>query len=686
MAAVNAALALFAIFAVAFAAEQGPAEKVVKMMAKLKSEVVKQGEKEDAEFKAFAKFCATNLNEKAYQLKRSEDKNASMTADKGVADDKIEEATQTIILLKSEVGTDEAALAKASADRAETAAKYAADAKEITDAMDALDKATAALSAAKKDTTALTSMSSMVSQILGTAGRISLLEVDEKQMSALASLGEPKTSLNFRPTEIVAMLKGLKATFTENKQRTDMEEEVAIGAFNKLRTNLNQQLKFKKEDLEEKIIFKNQKLVESAQFKKDIAAETAAHSADTEFKANLEADCNDKDAMDKSRQKAREDEMEAIQTAIDKLTAGGVSLSQVKSHAVAASAAKVGGLKLKKTGSVQVNKVSKAFVQLRSKRTSKHDVAMTKLRALAAKSGVAAAARLVEQAASANDPFVEVRKLFTGLLNRMTDQAKEEASTNSNCKENVATHAKERDETQAMKESLTNEITGLDSKLFKLNKDVKGLTEDISEATAALEEASKQRADEHETYLSALKEASDGVQGSSLALQILTDYYKKEGGSSLLQSASDSKQPEVNMGDYAAEAHERSAGVLGMLEVLKSDFESTKAKVEADEQSAVSDFEELETSLNTDITEKSDDIDTKKGEIKDTTVTKGSEEQSLEAAKDRLELALEKLDAMRGMCTENEESFESRTQKRQEEIDHLKNTVSLLDELIAQGH
>merc|ERR1740138_602256 len=102
-----------------------------------------------------------------------------------------------------------------------------------------------------------------------------------------------------------------------------MEEEVAIGAFNKLRMNLNQQLKFKKADLEEKIVFKNQKTIESAQLKKDIAAETAAHSADTEFKANLEADCNAKAAMDKNRQKAREDEMEAIQTAIDKLTAGG---------------------------------------------------------------------------------------------------------------------------------------------------------------------------------------------------------------------------------------------------------------------------------------------------------------------------------------------------------------------------
>jgi len=688
-------LALCAIFTVASAMEEGPAEKVVKMMAKLKKEVVEQGEKEDAEFKAYAKFCATTLNEKAYQLKRSEEKNTSMTADKAVADEKISEAKTSITDLTAKVAKDQADLANATSNRADAAAQYAADAKEITDAMDALEKATAALSAAKKDI-ALNGMQSVVDKVLGTASRISLVELNTKQMSALEILGAPKASYNFRPTEVVAMLKGLHSTFTENKQRLDTEEEVSIGVFNKLKINLDKQLKFTKEDLDDKILFKSQKEGESAQLEKDIAAETAAHTADSAFKADLETDCAAKDTMDKSKQTARANELEAIQTAIDKLAAGGVSLAQVASHGVAGQAAK-GGLKLKKTGSLQVNKVPAAFLQLRSRRAAEqatqHDAAMTKLRAMASKTGIAAASRLVEKAASAADPFVAVRKLFSELLDRMNAQAEEEATNNGMCKENVAKHTTERDDMQAESETRTNTITALDAKLFKLNKEVEQLTSDVSEATASMEEAAKQRSDEHATFLSAKKEAEDGIDGSTLALNIMTAYYKK---AALLQSSGpldssgkelhDYAKPEVNMGDYMAEAHERSAGVLGMLEVLKSDFERTNSSVSADERKAVSDFEELKSSLEADINSKNDEIATKNGEIADDTVKKNEEETALDAATERLEIALEKLDSLRGMCTENEESYETRRRKRQEEIDHLKNTVTLLDDLIASGN
>jgi len=687
----NAVFALLAVLAVAVAEEEGPAEKVVKMMAKLKSKVIKQGEKEDAEFNSYAKFCATTLNEKAYQLKRSEEKNASMTADKAVADQKIQEANDTITLLTAKVATDETDLVQATSDRAAAAMNYSADAKEITDAMDALDKATAALSAAKKDITALASLQSIVGKVLGTASRVSLLEVDDRQLSALESL-DAKPSYNFRPTEVVAMLKGLTSTFKENKQRLDMQEEVAIGDFNKLRMNLNKQLEFTKEDLDQKVMFKSQKVAESAQLNKDISAESAAHAADTAFKTDLEADCKAKDDMDKSRQTNRQAELEAIQSAIDTLAAGGVSLAEVKVQTVAAKSVKQGSLKLKKTGSVQVNKVvskPKALMQLRSQRASKnHAATMAKLRTLAAKTGVAAAARLVEQAASATDPFVEVRKLFSELLARMDTQAKEEASNNANCTQGIAKHATERDDKQAQSETLTNTIAGLDAKLFKLNKEVQELTNDVSEAAASLTEAEKQRANEHATYVSALKEAQDGLQGSTLALSILTDFYKKQKQTSFLQSASTvggKDKPDVNMGDYMGEAHQRSAGVLGMLEVLKSDFEHTKTEVEADEQSALSDFQALQTRINDDITVKNTDIDTKKSEISDSQVQKGQAESSLEQTKRSLELALEKLDAMRGMCTENEESYATRRQKRQEEIDHLKKTVTLLDDLIEEG-
>jgi len=236
---------------------------------------------------------------------------------------------------------------------------------------------------------------------------------------------------------------------------------------------------------------------------------------------------------------------------------------------------------------------------------------------------------------------------------------------------------------QAESETKTNEITAVDSSLFKLNKEVKQLTEDVSEATASLEEATQKRTDEHDTYLSAKKEAEDGIQGSRLALDIMADYYRKQSGSALLQS---SAKPGVNMGDYMAEAHERSAGVLGMLEVLKSDFERTKTTLDADEASALSDFNALKSDLENDIEQKNEDIATKNGEIKEKEVEKNQKEQELDAAQNRLEIAHEKLDAMRGMCTENEESYEERRRKRQEEIDHLEKTMGLLNELIQEGH
>jgi len=62
---------------------------------------------------------------------------------------------------------------------------------------------------------------------------------------------------------------------------------------------------------------------------------------------------------------------------------------------------------------------------------------------------------------------------------------------------------------------------------------------------------------------------------------------------------------------------------------------------------------------------------------------KNDKEQAFDAAQERLEIAHEMLDSMRGMCTENEESYEARRQKRQEEIDPLKDVcyinITILD-------
>merc|ERR1719502_2218690 len=99
-------------------------------MAKLKNEVIEQGKKEDAEFKAYAKFCAKTENQKAYQIQRSGEKIASMNADKEVAVQDIAEATEKITELEGTLSTDEAELARKTSDRAADAANYSVDAKE----------------------------------------------------------------------------------------------------------------------------------------------------------------------------------------------------------------------------------------------------------------------------------------------------------------------------------------------------------------------------------------------------------------------------------------------------------------------------------------------------------------------------------------------------------------------------
>jgi len=305
------------------------------------------------------------------------------------------------------------------------------------------------------------------------------------------------------------------------------------------------------------------------------------------------------------------------------------------------------------------------------------------------------ASRVVERAASASDPFEKVRSLFSELLARMTEQASTEAANHEDCTEKIQTHTEARDQSNADSETLRNEITALDASLFKLNKNVKQLSEDISEATASLQEATAQRESENEVYESAKKEAQDGIDGSKLALDVMNDYYKNVGKKAVLLQSSGPKDssgkevhgmgPEVNMGDHAGEAHERSAGVLGMLEVLHSDFERTKTTLDSDEAQSKADFDALKTDLDTDITDKNEELDEVKTDMAAKEVQKDQKENALENAQEMLENAHEKLDALRDMCTNTDESYEERRRKRQEEIDHLETTVKLLNDMIAEG-
>merc|ERR1719321_407016 len=93
---------------------------------------------------------------------------------------------------------------------------------------------------------------------------------------------------------------------------------------------------------------------------------------------------------------------------------------------------------------------------------------------------------------------------------------------------------------------------------------------------------------ENEATISEAKEAKDAV---AEAIDTLEKFYKTaaKGSSEFIQGVEDDA-PEVGFeGDYKGQ-QEASGGIIGMLEVIKSDFERTITETEQAEAQAEQDF------------------------------------------------------------------------------------------------
>merc|ERR1712071_553418 len=75
--------------------------------------------------------------------------------------------------------------------------------------------------------------------------------------------------------------------------------------------------------------------------------------------------------------------------------------------------------------------------------------------------------------------------------------------------------------------------------------------------------------------------------------------------------------PEVFSSEYKGSGSE-SKGIIGILEVILSDFERTKQSTESDEKESKEMFEMIEKQTNEDVDEKVKSIEEKEGQLSDT--------------------------------------------------------------------
>merc|ERR1719420_2010500 len=269
---------------------------------------------------------------------------------------------------------------------------------------------------------------------------------------------------------------------------------------------------------------------------------------------------------------------------------------------------------------------------------------------------MSAAARL--SAATGDDPFAKVKGLISEMIERLLKEAAEEAAHKGWCD-------KEMSETKAKKEELNTEITELSTKIDKmtaqsaqLKEEVATLSKELAELEASQAEMDKVRAEEKALYEHDKPEMEEGLEGIKLALKVLRDYYaKKQEGS----------------------AQGAGGGIIGMLEVIESDFSKGLAEMISNEEAAAAEYEKVTKENEITKTTKEQDV---KYKTKEAT---GLDKAVAELTSDRgglqteLDAVLDYWESLKEQCIAKVEPYEERKRRREAEIAGLKEALGILE-------
>jgi len=182
--------------------------------------------------------------------------------------------------------------------------------------------------------------------------------------------------------------------------------------------------------------------------------------------------------------------------------------------------------------------------------------------------------------------------------------------------------------------------------------------------------------------------ATEGKDAVKVALTILQNFYDNAFLQKHKYVPPDSDRDGNTVGDLAPETFDKkyhgaqaeATGIVGILEVILSDFERTIAKTTQDEEDAEAAFEMFEKDTNDEIQEKSDRIKEATAELKQTEADIVDQEQALKDAEELLASAKASLEELEPMCVAGAETWEERKKAREEEIEALKAALAILEE------
>jgi len=662
----------------AAASKVTPVEKVMELMKKLSSQITAEGKTEAEQYDKYACFCKEQADEKLYNIEKSEKIIKKQVAKISKLETEIAELNADINALTTLIEEKEAAIKAAEDTRAEQHDKYLATDKDMQAAIKAIKGAIKALKDSKGDLKG--DADADLLQVKALAGQVLKVVhprlLSQKQHAALVQISEPGKAhaFEYQSNDIIAVLEGLKDEFLQNKKDLDESEFETNSAFERKRLGLQNEVKFANKDKNEKEEILEHKTEELHMTEDEKEKETDAKNADQAFLDTVTTECEQKAHDWDQRSKARSDELTALAGALTTLEEGAANQY---------SANKKLNLAQKSTSFLQLSGTSTQSMQMAA--TVGASQMLAKVAKVLHSPVLSVTAMKVKLMA---DHFVKVRAIIKDLVQKLEDDAESEATQKGFCDTNMAAAISDRDTGNAQIEEAMATISKLTAEKDQLNQEIQDLKKAIADNLKALNEATELRNSEKADNEATIATADEGKTAVELAINILKEFYDNafiQTGKYVPPNADRSgktvadRAPEVFSGDYRG-SQGASKGILGLLDVILSDFERTIDTTEDSEDTAATGFGTFESDTKTDNNDKEGEIDDKEGRISDIEDELVETEEDKGDATTLKENALTELKKLKPMCVEGEETYAQRVAKREKEIQALKDAQQMLDE------
>jgi len=642
-----------------------PIEKTLELLSSLQAKIVKEGEAEQKSYEEFSDYCNDESKETGFEIKTGEaavERFKAAIADNvakiGAAEAKIEELSTTLATAAKDLESATAIREKEKGEFTAMDADLSSTVSMISRAIGIIEKEMSKHSFVQTDS--MTKVTDALNELMNAAA---VNAMDKVRVQALlqAQSGDQDEDLQPAGAPDPAAYKsksgGIVATLEDMLEKAKAEQADA----QKAEMNAEFDFKMLKQKLEDMIANGDKELGEAKTEK--AAAEEAKAEAEGELDtaeknladdkkhlSDLKHECMAKAEEFGTSQSERGDELTALQKAKTILEE------------------KTGGAADRTYSFVQLQVETKSHTRSRDEEVKDRIFAL--VQGLAKKDGSKALSLLAQRVQAAAlmgaDPFAKVKGMIQEMIEKLVAEAEKEASHKAFCDKEMSETKAKRDDKQSDLDDLNTKIDQATTKIAKLKEEITTLQKELAAIAKLQKEATEMRAEEAAAWAAAKADFEAGIEGVQMALQVLRDYYAEKDEAFV--------QATVNKASGAA------SGIIGMLEVVESDFTKMLAEGTAKETMAVDSYEKLTQDNKIATTEKSTAMKYKGKDQKETEAALAGLKEDREGTEKELASVLEYWDKLQPMCVAKPESYAERKKRREAEIAGLKQALQILEE------